>query len=61
MRDSRVVLVLIEGEILRKDDTFWKVTDGEVSVYADGTLDLSRGDAEEILTPDIGAEIYDYQ
>lgn len=44
-RQNKVIVVLIEGDIMVKGDTYHQVTGGEISVLSDGGLIKSK-DAE---------------
>lgn len=55
-RNTRII-TLIEGDILVRDEEYYHVSEGEVSVYADGTIDEKRGELAPVEQDAIGYAI----
>lgn len=55
-RNTRIV-DLIEGDILVNGDELSHVTAGEIAIYADGTIDVSRGELAPIERDAVGYAI----
>ena len=47
-RRNKILISLTEGDILKKGEDFFTVSVGEVSVYADGTIDQSAGELHAV-------------
>jgi len=45
---NTMVIALTEGDVLVDGDVFKHVSEGEVYVYADGTIDESKGELAEV-------------
>lgn len=54
---NTLIVDLTEGDILVNGDILQHVAEGEVSIYADGTIDTSRGELALIETEAVGYAI----
>jgi hypothetical protein len=47
-RRNKRLATLVEQDILIKNHEYFEVTDGEVDIFADGTVDETRGTRHEV-------------
>lgn len=55
-RNKRII-TLVEGDILKAGDMLEHVTEGEIHVYADGTVDDKEGILAEVSREEVGFAI----
>jgi hypothetical protein len=54
-RRNLLVATLVEGDVLINGETINHVADGEISIFADGTIDESKGELAEIDSDGLAA------
>jgi hypothetical protein len=52
---NAVVIVLSDGDVLAREGSYFHVSDGEITVYADGTVDETNGELAEIAIEGVQA------
>lgn len=47
---NTMIDIMLEGDVFKLDDEYYHVTSGEIAVFADGSIDKSKGEIAEVAT-----------